>query len=275
MTDLRLSPANTKLAKLEKHLATLTQAERVDLLGPYLAAAWDGQRLRIESWAALPGVTCPGASECRASVRRNRSTGQRTVVDGPDAEIRCYAASMAAQFTATYELWAANTRALRQCTTPAQFADKIGRAIGDSPAAIIRAGISGDIYSAEYAAGLMIAAAEHPDRVIYGYTKSIPFFQQNASLKTDNLRLSASLGSRFDRVAHENGWRTVSVIGHENQASGPVDTNDLQALRPNTGGPFGGQNFHLVIHGAQRPNSWGGRALVDLKRGKTPRKAMS
>ena len=114
----------------------------------------------------------------------------------------------------------------------------------------------------------MIAASEFPAHVIYGYTKSIPFYQDQAHLKPANLRLTASLGGRFDRVAHENGWRTVSVIGHKNQATGPVDTNDLQALRPNFGGPFGGENFHLVIHGTQRPDSWGGRALVNLRRGR-------
>ena len=276
MIEFRLSPANQKQRKLEKRLAALNHSERIELLGSSVAAAWHGKPLRVESWATLPGVTCPAASECRAHVRKNRKTGKRSIVDGPDAEIRCYAASMAAQYVATFELWESNTKAMRACKTAAQFAGLYGLAIDRSNAAIFRAGVAGDIESDDQAKGLMLAAAQFPDRLIYGYTKSLPFFQRNADLKPENLRLTASIGGRFDQVAHENDWRTVSVIGSENQATGPIDVDDLQALRPNFGSaPFGGEHFHLLIHGTQRPGTWGSRSLINLNRGKPGQRALS
>jgi hypothetical protein len=271
--DLRITDANRKLQKLQKRLAKLDADAVVSLLGPELAAEW--ARLMVGNWATLPGVTCEGASECRAHVRQDRKTGKRSIVDGPHAEFRCFAASIAAQFKPTFDLWDHNTRALRQCKTPEQFADKIGRAIDATRYAVIRAGVSGDVESESHAAGLMMAVASRPNRVVYGYTKSPQFFEACRDLKTDNFRLTGSIGGRHDQILHDNNWRTVDVIGHERDATGPVDVDDLQALRPNFGSsPFGGENFHLIIHGTQQPGTIGAEQLKRLKAGERARKQL-
>jgi len=261
MKTLDLSPENKKLTKLRAYLESLTAIQLQSLGLDQL------ESLRIGSYSSLPGITCKGASECRAHVKRDRKTGKRTIVDGKDAIYRCFAASMAAQYPQTFAQWDRNTKALRRCKTPAQFADLFIASIADSKYSIVRAHVSGDCESEAQAAGLMIAAAEMPKKVIYGYTKSVEDYQAQAHLKTDNFRLSASLGGRFDLCAHENGWRTAGVVGSENQTTNPTDTNDLLALEPNVGA-FGGTNFDLVIHGTQKPETWGSRALIDLRRGR-------
>jgi hypothetical protein len=241
---LKFSPANSKLQKLEKRIG-----------------------LKIGGLAIQPGKSCPGAIDCKASVSLDPLTGKRKLTDGKDAIYRCYFASIAAQYPQTYAQIEHNSQAIKAAKTPTRIADLIVASCSASKYDVFRWHTGGDFFSASYMAGFLKAfgSSELADRRAYLYTKSPHFLAKFATLKTDRVSVTASLGGRYDLAAHEAGIRTVSVIGSPNQATGPIDVDDYLAFEGNTGGGFGGVNFHLLIHGTQAAGTWGSRAAKGLR----------
>ena len=89
---LKYSKANTKLQKLNK----------VRALKKYLT----GKR-KVYSMDIRAGHTCPGAKDCFSKVVDGK------IVDGKHTEFRCYAASLEALYTNTYNRHNENEDALK------------------------------------------------------------------------------------------------------------------------------------------------------------------
>ncbi len=98
---LKFSPANTKLKKLYKD--------------PELAPWLTGKR-KIYSMDLQAGHTCPYAKDCLSKAVLTEGGGLK-IVDGPDTQFRCYAASQEVMYTGVYNLRKHNTDLLRQGTS--------------------------------------------------------------------------------------------------------------------------------------------------------------
>src|SRR5262245_484304 len=120
---LTFSAPNEKLRKL------------CDALGlPYSQAA---------SFSLPAGWTCPSASICLA--KADRKTGE--ITDGPDATVRCYAASLEAAFPAVREMVWRNLEALKGLGREA-MADLIAKYLPEVK--VLRIHTHGDFFSEPY-----------------------------------------------------------------------------------------------------------------------------
>ncbi len=207
---------------------------------------------------SLPaGWTCPGASLCKSRV--SVKNGKRVISDGPDTEFRCFAASQEALYTNTYNSRQANLKALRACKTSGAMANLIMASLPKNPK-IVRIHVSGDFFSQKYFDAWVSVANQMPDTIFYAYTKSIPYVIDRAI--PENLRLTASIGGRYDSLIPKSGIRSARVVYSEKEARQlglKIDKDDSLAI--GTGG-----DFALLLHGTQPKGTKAAQALVQLKK---------
>lgn len=220
------SPANSKLHKLY----TVRELQR------YVKGR------KIYSFDLLAGHTCPYAHDCKSSVVDGR------IVDGPDTDFRCYAASLEVIFKNVYTKHSNNTNLVRNKTKE----ELVGLIKANLPkdAGIVRIHSSGDFFSQVYFDAWVEIAQTNTDILFYAYTKALPFWVKRREEIPSNLILTASYGGRKDSMIAEYDLRSVKVVESVYQAKKmglPVDSNDSHASRPS----IRGQNFALVIHGMQ------------------------
>jgi len=245
---LKFSPANAKTTALY-NVAELT---------PYL----QGKR-KVYSLDLPAGHTCPGADLCKSMVVLQ---GEKHVIqDGPSCQFRC--------FTASQEVVYSNTRKARQhnldCLTKMRGAEQCMRLMRDSLPAncgIVRFHVSGDFFKLAYLQGAIALAAERPDVLFYGYTKSLNFLRRitdwvdpSNGVVRNNFLLTVSEGGKFDSLIPQLGVRTAKVVYSEAETNGlPIDHDDSHAATK-------GGSFALLLHGVQPAGSEASKALSALK----------
>lgn len=206
---------------------------------------------------SLPaGWTCPGAQDCKSKTHK-RADDTRYVRDGKHTVFRCFAATAEAQYKNTYNARQHNMRLLKGKTT-----DEMSSLILASlpkRARFVRVHVSGDFFNRTYFKAWVKVANTRPDVVFYAYTKSIPY-----TIGVDipeNLRLTASLGGKYDSDIPASGLRTARVVYSEQEAADfglEIDHDDSHAIEP-------GGDFALLIHGTQPKGSEAAKALAALK----------
>lgn len=245
MERLKFGDANSKLRPLEKRIG----AKIITFQGPA------GKFGRI--------TTCPGAADCLSWVSET-TDGKRKLNHGPDQEYACYLAAIAAQYPQTFELQKHNLRLLRAAKTADNIADLFYRS-WPKRGEVLRQHVGMDWYNLPYLKGFYAAMAAMPEKRAYFYTKSAHLLADTGDLKPDNVSVTFSLGGKYDHLIPARA-RTVSVIADPSEASGPIDHDDYHAFTPNTGNPYGGESFHLLIHGNQPKGSKGAAKLTQLRR---------
>jgi len=247
---LKFSSANSKL----KHLAAIKAF-----------ANGDSKIGRTYSFDLPAGYTCPGAQDCWSRAV-NTPNGWR-IKDGRNCRFRCYAASQEVLLPVVRDLRTHNHNQVRGSRSVRQIADMFHR---DIPAdcTILRLHTGGDFFNQTYFDGILRFAAKHPHILVYGYTKSIPFWNRRMKeyLSVPNFRLVASLGGRWDSMAREARVRTCKVVLSHEEAERqglPIDHDDTYALHLRHNG-----HFAVLIHGTQPAGSVEGKAMYKLRKAK-------
>jgi len=213
---------------------------------------------RTASFSIPAGYTCPGACDCLAKFDRDT----RKIVDGANQEFRCFAASMEAARPNMRRSYQSNWEKLKKAGTMLAMAELIHQSMPGVYWENFRIHVGGDYYSADYFRAWCRAASWNPDRLFYGYTKSLPIWVANIKQVPPNMVLTASVGGKWDSLIAPNNLRSARVVYHPAQALAlglEIDHDDSHA-RSLTGG-----SFALLLHGMQAKGSAASAARKRLK----------
>jgi hypothetical protein len=204
---------------------------------------------------SLPaGHTCPCALECLA--KADRETGKLT--DGPDAKIRCYAATAENLFRVVRTSRWHNFELLRGKSIP-EMVLLINNSLPRKGIKLVRIHASGDFFSQAYFDAWLIVAIMNPNLIFYGYTKALDYWIARLPIMPANFRLVASLGGRLDHLAKPNGLRTALIVWKESDAGTlPIDHDDSHCWN------YSG-DFAILLHNTQRAESDAGKAWHQIK----------
>lgn len=209
---------------------------------------------------SLPaGFTCPGALKCLA--KAVTTNGKTRVVDGPEQEFRCFAASDEARFPATRAARWRNHRALEISFEANGMLGMTNLLLAYLPAKarIVRVHVSGDFYRPEYLRAWLEVARQRPTVLFYAYTKSVSLVmmeKQNGNIPS-NFRVTLSVGGRQDHLIAKAGIRTARVFLTEDGARAA----GLESDHDDTHAQGTGGDFALVIHGSQKAGSAAAKAV--------------
>jgi hypothetical protein len=204
------------------------------------------------------GYTCPGAKDCLAWFDRD----ERKLKDGPDTLYRCFAASGEAAFPSVRNSVDRNLAILKNAKTVAAMAGVIDMSLPSRFYENIRVHVDGDYYSQPYFEAWIRVARENPERLFYGYTKSLPLWIKLRPTLPSNLVLTASLGGKWDFLIEPNKLRSARVVYHPDEADLlglEIDHDDSHARNPDGG------DFALLIHNHQPAGSEAAKAIKRLK----------
>lgn len=198
---------------------------------------------KVYTFSLPAGYTCPGAKDCLAFAHERN--GKAKLYDGKSAIFRCFSASQEVLFPSVRNSRWSNYNQLLKANGSQGMADLIQASL--PKAKIIRIHVAGDFFHPDYFAAWVKIALANPKIIFYAYTKSLPFWDKYQVLIPANFRLTASLGGKYDYLAHDK--RQAIVTGSEeeaNQMDLEVDHDDTKAQA------IGNQSFALVIHGNQK-----------------------
>ena len=229
MQLLKFGKANDKLKKLEARL---------------------GKRLYTISLKA--GYSCPGANLCFAKY----DARAESIIDGKDAQFRCFAASLEAVFKGFEANNQWNFDLVRKSVNEQGMFETIVESIRalKNPG-IIRVHVSGDYFSAAYFRAWMRAAAEFPLINFYSYTKSIHILNECLEFIPSNFSITCSEGGKFDHLI-SNRFKTAKVVFSIEAAAVlgmEIDHDDYHAA-------IGKKSFALLLHGSQASGTEASRA---------------
>jgi hypothetical protein len=245
---LKFSKANAKIEALKN------DAE----LSEYLT-----DKRKVYSLDLLSGYSCPFAQACLS--KAVEFEGKRKIQDGKHTQFRCFSASQEVQYTNVYNLRKHNFDLLRGSDN---MFDLLNGSLPDN-AGIVRIHVAGDFFNSDYMRAWHSVAAANPDKLFYGYTKSLRYWQYMADeLPTlHNFVLTASYGGRDDFRIKAFNMRFAKVVYSEQEAHDlglAIDHDDSHAAKPS----LRNQSFALMLHGTQPKGSTAADALKVLKRDK-------
>lgn len=207
---------------------------------------------------SLPaGHTCMGAHECLS--RAHKVTGK--LKDGKECKFRCYAATVENLFRNIRKSRWHNFDLLKGKTVE-QMRDLIDRSIPRKGIKLVRIHASGDFFSQAYFDAWMEVARMNPGLIFYGYTKALPFWIYRVDSIPANVKLTASIGGRFDYLIREYNLKSVKVVFSQEQAESeglPIDHDDTLAWKQD-------KSFAVLLHGTQPPKSAASKALMALRK---------
>lgn len=215
-----------------------------------------GSRTAVFSLPA--GYSCPGASKCLSWFDRE----ENKLKDGPDAEFRCFAASMEAGFSSVRKSVDKNYAILKEAGTTTRMADVIDLSLPGRYWENIRIHADGDFFNQSYFLAWAEVARRNPERLFYAYTKSLPFWVKFKKCVPENLVLTASRGGKWDHLISLHNLRCAHVAFHPDEADIlglEIDHDDSHARASD------GRDFALLIHGQQKSGSEGAKALKRLR----------
>lgn len=207
---------------------------------------------------SLPaGKTCPGALHC-LSFAVVGDDGKRKVVDGPQTQFRCFAATSEAQYDGTFYSRARNLELIVSAIRDNSAVELINDSLQNARkkgTKLVRIHESGDFFSGSYLDAWLQVARLNPDLRFYCYSKNLPIFIQ-ANLP-DNFYLTASYGGKFDHYIDAGMFpRYSKVVHNEEEAESlglQVDHDDSHC--------FGENPFALLVHSIQPAGSTYGKAI--------------
>jgi hypothetical protein len=227
-------------------------------------------KIDFYSFSLPAGWTCPGACKCLA--KANRKTGK--IIDGDDAEFRCFAASAEWQPPVRELRWN-NLDVLKALGTKEKMAKALIRMILTKvPTAyrnVFRLHVSGDFFNETYFQAWIAVANYFPGTTFYGYTKSLNIWSKFKKNMPSNFKLVASFGGKHDRLINKNRLRFSKVVYSETEANNFVLSKYWQKKTGRKTGlkidhddslNFAGKEpFALLLHGTQKSGSKAAEAL--------------
>ena len=214
-------------------------------------------KITYESLSLLSGHSCPFALDCLAKV--NLKTFK--IIDGKDAEFRCFSATAEAAFPSVRKQRQHNFDELRACSTVDEIVELLTMSIRPSYAPF-RIHVGGEFFNQMYFDAWIEYAKRNPQRIFYAYTKSLPYWVARIDSIPANLSLTASRGGRMDHLIDEHGLKEARVVFSESEAQKlglEIDHDDSHAIENN------GQSFALLLHGTQKAKSTASQAIKTMK----------
>lgn len=216
----------------------------------------------------LSGVTCPGASICKAwvSVKKDEEGNTvRSLQEGKEAKLRCFSASQEIAFSTVHQNRSHNMQLLKKAGTVDKTRDLI---LGSLPelVSMVRVHIGGDFFSQVYFDAWMEVAAARPSTTFYAYTKSIHFWLNwlgRFEKLPVNFKMTASLGGKYDHLVDKKRMCYAQIVFHPEEAKKlglPIeDSDDSMAQRAD-------RPFALVLHNVQPKGTPAAEAIKRMKR---------
>jgi hypothetical protein len=214
-------------------------------------------KIGYESLSLLSGYSCPFALDCLAKV--NLKTGK--IIDGKDAEFRCFSATAEAAFPPVRRQRDHNFSLLKDCDTVDEMVELLTMSIRPSYAPF-RIHVGGEFFNQKYFDAWCEYARQNPNRIFYAYTKSLPYWVARIDSIPANLSLTASRGGRMDHLINEYGLKEAVVVFSEEEAAKlglEIDHDDSHAI--NNLMP----SFALLLHGTQKAGSDASQAQKIMK----------
>ena len=214
-------------------------------------------KITYESLSLLSGHSCPFALDCLAKV--NLKTFK--IIDGKDAEFRCFSATAEAAFPSVRKQRQHNFDELRACSTVDEMVELLTMSIRPSYAPF-RIHVGGEFFNQMYFDAWCEYARQNPNRIFYAYTKSLPYWVASIDSIPANLSLTASRGGRMDHLIDEYGLKEAVVVFSEEEAAEKnleIDHDDSHAI--NNLMP----SFALLLHGTQKAGSDASQAQKIMK----------
>jgi len=213
---------------------------------------------RTATFSLPAGYTCPGAKSCLAWYDRKA----RKVIDGPDAEFRCFAASGEAVWSSVRTAVDRNLAIIKAAGSADAMAAVIDLSLPSKFYENIRIHVDGDFFNQPYFEAWARVAKANPSRLFYGYTKSLPIWIKLRGMMPSNFVLTASYGGKWDSLIEPNKLRSARVVFHPEEAERlglEIDHDDSHARNP-----FGG-DFALLLHNTQAAGSDASAAVKRMK----------
>ena len=214
---------------------------------------------KVYSISLLSGFSCSFAKDCQTYAIENKITKKRTVLDGKNAEFRCFSAIQESQYTSVYNQRKHNFDSILAIRNDVE---KITSLIMDSlpkKADYIRVHVGGDFVTSEYMLAWFNVARMNPTIKFYAYTKAIGWMQDNEDMRPKNFRMIASYGSKQDNLITKETI-SANVVFHPSETKLPIDHNEFYAINDNQG------SFSLLLHGTQKQGSAGSEALKRMNK---------
>jgi len=214
---------------------------------------------------SLPaGHSCPCASLCKSKlVKKSGNAGGYGVQDGPDCKFRCFAATDEAMYPSVRKQRWHNFNLLKSCKSKGEMVEMIKTSLPQSTFNLpVRIHSSGDFFSQMYLDAWIEVAKSFPERVFYGYTKSLHFLVKRLNVIPDNFRLTASYGGKFDSLIIKYNLKSATVVFSVEEAQKlnlEIDHDDSLAYK-------GNNSFALLLHGSQPAGSPAASAWSALKK---------
>jgi len=212
------------------------------------------------------GRTCPGALYCKSFAVIGEN-GKRHIMDTPQTQFRCFAASSEVQYDTVFNNRLENLQTIVEYLSISvdHAANQLNVALQHyrtKNTQLIRIHESGDFFSSEYLQTWIRVAQMNPELKFYCYSKSLEFFL-NIELP-ENFYLTASYGGKFDYLIDESFFsRYAKVFMNDEEAENAgleVDHDDSHC--------FGNKPFALLVHGTQPKGSTWGAAIRQRRKNK-------
>ena len=214
-------------------------------------------KITYESLSLLSGHSCPFALDCLAKV--NLKTFK--IIDGKDAEFRCFSATAEAAFPSVRKQRQHNFDELRACSTVDEMVELLTMSIRPSYAPF-RIHVGGEFFNQMYFDAWCEYARQNPNRIFYAYTKSLPYWVSTTYEIPQNLKLIASKGGRSDELIPEYNLREAVIVLSLEEADMldlDIDHDESIAIQHKS-------KFALLIHGTQPKGSEASKAVQELKK---------
>lgn len=242
---LKFSKANIKLKRLGS----------VKELNKYLF-----DKRKVYSFDLISGHSCPFAQDCLAKVII-MPDGSKKLIDGKDANVRCFSASQEVIYKNVYNSRMHNFNLIKSND------DKINFIESHLPkdAGIVRIHVAGDFFNQDYFDAWVEVSKNNPNVLFYAYTKSLPYWVARLNEIPDNFILTASYGGRRDALIKKHNLRSVKIVHSTYQARKlklQIDHDDSHAAIPSKKH----KDFALLIHGIQKTKTKASKAIQRMKK---------
>lgn len=215
----------------------------------------------VATFSIPAGYTCPGALDCHAWFDRKK----RRLIDGPHQQFRCFSAMTEAARPSVRMSTDRNWETLKRARTVENMAALIKLSLPPEYFRKIRVHVAGDFYSLDYLTAWVTVAQQTPDRLFYGYTKSLDMLVALKEMLPPNFVFTASRGGKHDKLIDEHNWREALVVFHPEEAEElglQIDHDDRYAMDPAV------HKFALLIHSNGPPGSKHAQATARLRKEK-------
>jgi len=224
---------------------------------PLLKISPSNGKITYESLSLLSGHSCPFALDCMAKV----SIKTRKIIDGKNAEFRCFSATQEAAFPSVFNQRKHNFDLLRDCKTVDDIVELLTVSIRPSYAPL-RIHVGGEFFNQMYFDAWIEYARRNPSRIFYAYTKSLPYWIARIDSIPANLSLTASRGGRMDNLINKYNLKEAVVVFSEEEAEKlglEIDHDDSHAIAND------GKSFALLLHGTQKAGSNASKSISAMR----------